>query len=373
MRRRLAQVCISIVVLSGFLLAQEITGDIRGIVKDTSGAVVGGATVQITNTERNEVLRTVKTNADGTYVAAFLPVGRYRIAVHAGGFKDAVTENITLNVHDHLTIDETMQVGEANQTVTVTEAPQAIDLDSNTGSQVITGNQVRELTLVTRNYEQLVAATPGVSSFTASDQIFVGVSNPWGTSNQINFAVNGTRPTQNNWQIDGADNVDRGANLTLLVYPSVDSIAEFNVLRSNYLPESGRSSGAEINVITRGGTNQFHGDAYEFFRNDVLNGNNYFNNLAGIPRPAMRWNDFGFAVGGPIYKGKTFFFYSQEWRKIGTYTTFDSGVLPTTAELNGVFPNAVCTSIDSNGNCATAGTTLTNISPTAAAYVKDIY
>lgn len=122
----------------------------------------------------------------------------------------------------------------------------------------MTGNEVRELSNVTRNYEQLVSLQPGIASSLASDQLFVGVSNPVGTSNQINFAINGNRPTQNNWTIDGADNVDRGANLTLLAYPSIDSIAEFNVLRSSYLPEHGRSSAGEITVITRSGTSTFH-------------------------------------------------------------------------------------------------------------------
>jgi hypothetical protein len=112
----------------------------------------------------------------------------------------------------------------------------------------MTGTEIRELGNVTRNYEQLVALQPGIASSLASDQLFIGVSNPVGTSNQINFSINGNRPTQNNWTIDGADNVDRGANLTLLAYPSIDSIAEFNVLRSSYLPEHGRSSAGEITV-----------------------------------------------------------------------------------------------------------------------------
>jgi len=148
--------------------------------------------------------------------------------------------------------------------------------------------------------------------------------------------------------------VDRGANLTLLSYPSIDSIAEFNVLRSNYLPEHGRSSSGEINVITRSGTSQFHGDAYEFFRNDDLNANNFFNNRNSIDRPPLRWNDFGFTIGGPAYipgvynqeKNKTFFFYSQEWRRIITYNTFTSLELPSAAMLTGTLPVAACAAID---------------------------
>ena len=372
-----------LVVSSGFLCAQEITGDIRGFVKDPSGAALSGATVEVMNTDRNTVIRTLKTDASGNYVAAYLPIGHYKVTVKAQGFKQFDAKDLVINVHDRLTVDANLQVGGAAETVSVSESSTQVDLDNATASGLMTGNQVRQLTLVTRNYEQLVAALPGVSTNLASDQLFVGVSNPVGTSNQINFSINGSRPTQNNWQIDGADNVDRGANLTLLAYPSVDSIAEFNVLRSNYLPENGRSSGGEINVITRGGTSQFHGDAYEFFRNDVFNANNYFNNHSTpiTPRPEMRWNDFGFTIGGPVYipglyntdKSKTFFFYSQEWRKIITYATQTSSVLPTAAQLGGTFADPVCIAVDASGNCTSSGTQVTNISPTAQAYINDIY
>jgi hypothetical protein len=360
---------------AAMICSQEITGDIRGIVNDPSGAAIAGASVEVTNTDRNAIIRTVKSDSSGNYVATFLPIGHYKVAVKVEGFRDFEANNIVLNVHDRLTVDAHLQVGGAAETVSVNEAPSQIDLDNATASGLMTGNQVRNLTLVTRNYEQLVAALPGVSTNLASDQLFVGVSNPVGTSNQINFSINGARPTQNNWQIDGSDNVDRGANLTLLAYPSVDSIAEFNVLRSNYLPENGRSSGGEINVMTRGGTNQFHGSAYEFFRNDVFNANNFFNNRTTpiTPRPEMRWNDFGFTIGGPVYKNKTFFFYSQEWRKIITYATQTSSTLPTPAELAGTFPDPVCIAIDASGNCTATGNQVTNFSPTALAYVKDIY
>jgi hypothetical protein len=172
------------------------------------------------------------------------------------------------------------------------------------------------LAINTRNYEQLVALTPGVTTGLASDQLYVGVTSPTGLSNQINFSVNGGRPTQNNWSVDGADNVDRGANLTLLTYPSVDSIEEFRVVRGQFDAEYGRSSSGQINVITRSGTSQFHGSLYEFFRNDVLNANNFFNNRGGIDRPPLRYNDFGGTFGGPVFiprvyntdRKKTFFF-----------------------------------------------------------------
>jgi hypothetical protein len=359
--------------------AQEVTGDIRGIVRDPSGALVVGATVQIINTDRNAVIRQVTTGADGSYVAPYLPVGRYEVVVEAAGFKKFVGSGVVLNVNDHRIVDAALQVGSASASVTVEESAVAVDLDTSEAAGLISGTQVRELALATRNYEQLLVLQPGVSTALASDQLYVGVSNPVGTSNQVNFAVNGNRPTQNSWTVDGADNFDRGANLTLLNYPSIDSIAEFKVLRSSYLPENGRSSGGIVNVVTRSGTSALHGSAYEFFRNDVLVANNFFNNRAGIARPPLRWNDFGFTLGGPIAKNKTFFFYSQEWRRVITYNTFTSGELPTQAELGGTLTDGsgtthtVCTSYDAGGNCATTGTTITNVNPVAAAYAKDIF
>ena len=370
-----------VVCLATVTLAQEITGDIRGIVRDSSGALVSGARVDVVNTDRNTVIRSLTTDASGAYVAPLLPLGHYKLTVTAPGFQQYNATDIVLNVNDRRVIDVTLAVGANTQTVDVVAASEAINLETATASGLMTGNEIRELGNVTRNYEQLVSLQPGISSNLASDQLFIGVSNPVGTSNQINFSINGNRPTQNNWTIDGADNVDRGANLTLLAYPSIDSISEFNVLRSSYLPEHGRSSAGEITVITRSGASQFHGSAYEFFRNDILNANNFFNNRANIARPELRWNDFGFTLGGPVYlpsvynteRNKTFFFYSQEWRRIITYNTFTSNQLPTSGMLQGNFPLAVCAGFDSNGNCTNQTTQITNIDPTAQAYITDIY
>ena len=373
MRSKLAIVALLVcfTAIAGF--AQEITGDIRGTVHDPSGAVVSGATVQVVNTDQNTVTRTIQTGPDGTYVAAYLPVGHYKINVNASGFAPYVASDIVVNVADRRTLDIKLQVNSQTQTVNVQESPVQVDLQSAAAAGLITGTQIRELPLTSRNYLNLVTLQPGVSNFSASDQSFVGVTNPLGTSAQVNLAINGNRPTQNNWTIDGADNVDRGANLTLLAFPSVDSIAEFKVLRSNYLPEHGRSSSGEVTLITRGGTNDFHGSAYEFWRNDKLNANNYFNNRVGIRRPELRWNDFGFTFGGPIKKQKTFFFYSQEWRRIISYTTFTSGELPTAAELAGNFPVTVCTAFDASGNCTAQGNKITSLDPVAQGYISDIY
>ncbi len=334
-------------MLTGFAAAQQITGDIRGVVKDASGAAIHGATVQVINTERNAVLREIESGPDGTYVATQLPVGHYQIVVVAPGFKKLVTKDVVLNVNDHLIVDAPLQVGANSEVVNVEESPVAVNTETSESAGVLNGTQIRELSVLSRNFVQLVTLQPGVASDMATDQLYVGASNPTGYSNQINLAINGSRPSQNSFLIDGADDMQRGADLLLLAFPSIDSIAEFKVDRSNFLPEHGRTSSGEVSVITRGGTNSFHGNAYEFFRNDFLNANDYFNNRTTppTPRPPMRWNDWGFTFGGPIQKNKTFFFYSQEWRHFITYTDFTTspyGELPSPAEMNGTFPFAVC-------------------------------
>ena len=358
--------------------AQEITADMRGTVYDQSGAVVSGATVHIINTDRNITERTMKTGADGAYNAPVLPIGRYQIRVEAPGFSPYVANDIVLNLNDRRVYDIKLKVGTAQQEVTVTESPIQVNLQDNTSAGLMNGTQIRELSVLSRNFVQLVTLMPGVSQNIATDQFYAGASNPTGSSNQINIVVNGQRPSQNSWLIDGAEDLNRGSNLTLYAYPSIDSIAEFKVLRANFLPEHGRTSSGEVSVMTRGGTNNFHGSAYEFFRNDKLNANNYFTNLAKQPRPPLRWNDWGFTIGGPIKKDNTFFFYSQEWRHFIIYPTFpQSAELPSAAEMGGTLPFPVCVaySYDVAGNpqCTSTSNAVSSINPVAAAYVKDIY
>jgi hypothetical protein len=375
---RLAQITcglmVLLTVLCPSLVGQNIFGTIAGTVQDASGAVVVGASITVTNTDQNAVVFAAKTNSAGRYSAPFLPVGNYSVSAEASGFKIAEQSGIKLNVNENLTVDLSLVPGSTQQTVNVTASALQVDLQSAQAQTVISGTQIRELAVNTRNYEQLVALMPGVSTGLTSDQLYVGASSPVGSSNQINFSINGSRPTQNSWNIDGADNVDRGSNLTLLAYPSLDSIAEFSVQRSNYNAEFGRSSSGQINVITSAGTNQFHGDAYEFFRNDVLDANTYLNNRKDIPIPALRYNDFGGTVGGPVWRDHTFFFFSEEARRVITYSNF-LALVPSAAELQGDLSAAsapVCVQW-SGQTCLQQGYQVTNFSPAAQAYLKDIY
>ncbi|HEY7401897.1 MAG TPA: carboxypeptidase regulatory-like domain-containing protein [Candidatus Angelobacter sp.] len=363
------------------LVGQETTGTILGTVTDTSGAVLPGATITITNTDQNAVIRRLISGKDGSFVAPLLPVGHYSVAVEAKGFKTFTKSSVELNIRDQYRVNASLVPGSVTETVTVEADALQVDTQSATASGLINGTQIRELSLSQRNYEELVALAPGVSSG-VSDNIFVGVETPGGGTNEIDFSINGNRFSQNNWTIDGADNVDRGGNFSLLNYPSVDAISEFKILRSLYGAESGRGAGGEIDVVTRSGTNKFHGSVYEFLRNDKLNANSFINKQAGIPRDTLRYNDFGWTLGGPVFiphvynesRNKTFFFYSEEIRRIVTFTTFNATV-PNQQERQGIFANPVCTGYDSGGNCLNPTTTISpgSFNPAATAYIQDVF
>lgn len=367
------------VLISCPLVAQEITGNITGAVVDSSGAAVPNANVTVTSTERGLVLRTLQTNEAGLYSATLLPVGTYSVTVEAAGFRKAKRDGIELDANAKYTAGFRLQVGDVTQEVTVVAPEVQVELQTAQLSGVISGTQVRELALNNRHFAQLVALQPGVSA-NLSDQIYLGTTNPSGGNNLVALAVNGTRQSQNNWTVDGADNVDRGTNITLQQYPSIDAIEEIKIVRSPYSAEFGRAGGGQISVITKSGTNELHGSAYEFLRNDKLNANNFFNNLNNVVRPPLRYNDFGYTVGGPAYipdlydgRNKTFFFFSEEFRRVINYNASNVQV-PTLNERQGIFANPVCTALSADfSTCAATGTTVTNISPLAQAYVKDIF
>ena len=189
---------------------------------------------------------------------------------------------LVLHVNDALTVNRSLVVGNAGDVVTVTADQVQLNLENGMSEGLINGTQIRQLSLNNRNYEQLLLLQPGVSYGGASDQLYIGTSLPSGTSDQVAFSIDGSRPSSNNWTLDGADNVDRGANFTLLSYPSVDAIAEFKTLRGTYLAEYGRNASGQIDVVIKSGQNAIHGSAYEFFRNDIFNANAYFNKVSTL-------------------------------------------------------------------------------------------
>jgi hypothetical protein len=396
-------ICLCLLTLFTGLIApaQDVTGNIGGTILDPSGAAVVNAKITVTNTDRSQVVRTITTDATGSYSAVLLPVGNYSIKVEAAGFKTAERSGVVLNVSDDLLFNFKLEVGAITDTIEVTAETIGVELGTPASATTIESRQVTELGLGTRNYEQLMVLMPGVAS-NATDELFVGNSLPSGAANAIPYSVNGARTSSNNWTVDGADNVDRGSNLTLQTFPSVDAIQQFKVERSLYTADTGRAGGGQINVVTRGGTTSFHGGVYEFFRNDALNANTWSNNAnkvnlydtanpfnnctanftstCGARIPPVRWNDYGFTIGGPVPlfgrrdKNKTFFFYSQEWRKIVNYATFNP-TMPTTGMVAGNMIQPVCLTV--NGVCPAGSLPVTNIpasliNPNSAAYIKDI-
>lgn len=368
---------LTLAVLAASAPAQEVTGNIAGTVTDPSGAAIVNARVEIKATERGQIVRALQTNTEGFYSGTLLPVGVYSVTVEAKGFRRATHAGVEINANTKYTADFQLLVGDVAQEITVEAAAAQVELQTSQQSGLISGTQVRNLALNNRHFAQLVALQPGVSS-NLSDSAYLGTTNPSGGNNIVAVAVNGARQSQNNWTVDGADNVDRGSNITIQQYPSIDAIEEIKIVRTPYSAEFGRAGGGQISVITKSGTNDLHGSAYEFFRNNQLNANNFFNNRNAVNRPPLRYNDFGYTLGGPVYlprlydgRNRTFFFFSQEFRRVINYNAQNVQV-PTADERRGIFANPVCVAV-SGSACTQTATQIADINPLAQAYITDIY
>lgn len=230
----------------------------------------------------------------GSYTITNVPPATYTVTVKAPGFKTFEADNVTLFVAEKRAVNALLQTGSVDQTVTVQTNAVAIETSSSEQAGTVSGTQVRELELSNRNFEQLVTLQPGVVSG-------LGDETGFGLNNTTALSVNGGRDTSNNWSVDGADINDSGSNATLLNVPSVDAIQEFTLERGSYDASYGRSAGAQVLVATKQGTSAFHGDVYEFNRNDYFNANDYFAKQAGDPRGIERYNNYGFTLGGPLY------------------------------------------------------------------------
>lgn len=312
--------------------AQKTSGQISGNVVDASGAALPDATITITQVGTGSV-RTVTTSSDGNYTVADLPIGTYRLSVKKTGFKESVVDNVVINVASVTRQDVSLQVGEVGEVVTISADSIQVETQTGTIGEVVTGEQVRELPLNGRSFVQLTQLQPGVAPQNNFD------SKNKGLFSGVDFSVNGNSAQSNLFLTDGANNNDTGSNRTILLYPSIEAIAEFKMLRNSYGPEYGQAAGSVISIATRGGENKFHGSAFYFGRNDAINAREYFATRAGLPIDKLRRNDFGFSLGGPIIKDRLFFFYSQEWNKeIRGGTRF--GNVPTAAERAGDFRDA---------------------------------
>ncbi len=332
----LRQICISLLlVLSGFICsvgasAQEVTAAINGVVTDPSGAAVAGAKVTAKDLDRGSTFPTT-TDGSGFYNLPRLPVGRYEVRVENPGFQASVKPEVVLQLNQNAKIDFSMQVGNVDQTVEVTGAAPILETQTTQLGTVLDAKTNAQLPLATRNYVQLTLLAPG--TVTTDPSTFTGAQSSFNGGRPL---VNGNREQTDNFLLDGMDNNQISENAVGYT-PSVDAIQEFNMITQNASAEFGNFMGGIISVSIKGGANAYHGDIFEFFRNDKLNANNWGNNWAGQPRPLLRWNEFGGSLGGRIIKDKLFFFADYQGSRFDQPSTSGTFSVLTTAERAGDF------------------------------------
>jgi hypothetical protein len=327
--------------------AETTTASLSGSAVDPQHAALSGAVVTATEQGKNFHLVT-HTDSSGRFVFPQLPPGIYNIKIQNAGFQTFEQKAVTLNANDKLSIGEvTMIIGQTSQVVEVTATAAPIQLESAERSDALVGQQLQNVAVNSRSYLDLVKLVPGVVS-TVNLQTA-------GTGGLGSIAANGARANQNQLTINGIGDVDTGSNTTQNITLSLDSIQEFKILTSAYQAEYGRSSGAQISVVTKSGSSDFHGSGYWFHRHEGLNANNWMNNFRGLPRRLFRFNDLGYTFGGPVYipkskilerKDKLFFFWSQEFQEQLRPENLRNLTVPTALERQGDFSQ----SVDKNGN-----------------------
>src|ERR1700683_3445711 len=313
-------------------------GSVSGTVKDASGAVVADASVDATNVA-TDVHERVTTNGSGFYSFPELTVGRYNVTIRKAGFKLYQRTGIAIDTDVGLTIDAVLEVGETFDAVTVIDTGAHADTSDTQMGEVIGGGKIAAVPLNGRSYTDLLALQPGVvpaTSLTANTQQDVGVSalTPSGGLNPGTISINGQREFANAFIVNGSD-AEEDVNSGTAIIPNLDSIDEFRILTSNFDAEYGGHSGGQINVVTKSGTNQFHGDGVEFLRNTKSDARNYFSRTRG----AFNQNQFGGTFGGPIRKNSTFFFADYQGTRLTEGVDTGQIPVPTIAERNGSFPN----------------------------------
>jgi len=323
--------CLVLLVLAAPVAvnAQQYSGTITGTVTDPSGSAIAGAAVTATNTGTAASYSTT-TSEQGVYSFAQLPVGVYDISVKQGSFKEFVAKAAEVHVSTSTEVNVKLELGAASEMITVEASAVQVQTSTSEVGEVVEGRQVRELPLNGENFMNLVTLSPGVSTakdFNGRDKGLTGGSD---------FSVNGNSYTNNLFLVDGVNNVDMGSGRTILVYPAVDSIAEFKMIRNSYGPEYGQASGAIISITTKSGENQYHGGLFYAGRNDKLNANDWFSNFNKTGKAELRRNDWGYNASGPIIKNKLFVWWNQEWnREIRGQSV--ARCVPTVAEKAGDF------------------------------------
>ncbi|WP_213806286.1 carboxypeptidase regulatory-like domain-containing protein [Granulicella sp. dw_53] len=320
------------------LYAQSSFGQIAGSVTDVSGSVIPGATVTIINVG-TQATRTATTDERGAYIFTNLPIGDYSLEISRSGFRGEKRSGIAVTADAHLTSDFGLVVGSATESVTVSAvAGETLNTTSGELARVIDAKQVENLALNGRNYTQLLTLVPG--AVVTNPDIF-SVTTSLASGNQT---INGNRADTGNLTVDGAYNQVAGSNGSLMNNVGPDFIQEVKIDTSNASAEFGRTSGPSFNIVTKSGSNAFHGGAFEFVRNNALDATNFI----AKRKTQLVYNDFGFFVGGPIIKDKLFFFVGEEWRRLRQQAIATTFTVPTTAMINGDF-SALCTGTNSNG------------------------
>lgn len=339
---------LSLLVVLGFLLflsstparAQVTTADLVGTIRDSSGGVVPGVTVTLTN-EATGVNRTATTGEGGTYIFTSLQPGRYRLTAEIQGFRKVERTGVELQVNQRAQIDFALELGLMSETVLITGTAPLLETQSSVLGTVIEAKQVQELPLSGRNFVQLATLAPGVSGAGSGMRgTIMSGTRPDDLRPGTELFVNGNRENSNNYLYDGIDNNTR-LTLVTVMRPNVEAIQEFKVQTNMYSADQGRNPGGQINVVTKSGGNTFNGTVYEFLRNARFDANNFFANRAGQDKPPFEQNQFGGAIGGPIVRNKTFFF--------ADYDGFRQ-------ELGRVFVNTVPTAKMRQGDFSEVGT-----------------
>lgn len=308
---RIASVILVLPFLSATMLWASVSGSISGTVKDPSGSVIANAHIIARDSNTGRTYET-HTDSKGYYAFPVLPVGHYVLDIEASGFGKYERKEIVLDTNAALTLDASLAVGNVSQNVTITDNTLHVETVSTQLGQVITGRQMTSVPLDGRSYTDLLSLQPGVAPQTAIadttvQDVGATVLNPSGTLNPGNLSVNGQRETGNYFSVNGSD-AEEDVNAGTAVIPNLDAISEFRVITSNFDAEYGEYSGGQISVVTKSGTNAFHGNVFNFLRNTDLDARNYFSPTRGV----FRQNQFGGTLGGPIRKDKLFLFVDYQ-------------------------------------------------------------
>jgi hypothetical protein len=321
--------------------SQLTTADVVGTVTDATGALVPNAVVVITNLGTNEK-RTGQSNGSGDFSFTLLPVGHYSLSVKAAGFRESINKDLAVEAGDRARADIHLQTGSEATVIEVTASTPLLQADSATVSSTVTAKAVQDLPLNGRNFVQLVALVPGANQGSGNSLSSGGRPDDRRT-NAAGLSVNGQDESLNNWVVDGIDNNERVIG-SIGVKPNVEGIQEITVQTNSYAPEAGRTAGGVINIVTKSGSNQFHGSVYEYFRNDIFDGRNFFQNTGN--KPELRQNQYGASIGGPIIRDRTFFYFDYEgFREVSgvtdTGTTLTQGEYNAIHSLNGLSPQSL--------------------------------